>query len=168
MQWTRVTVITVDLGLCFAAAINPNHRQWQVFPDGSLLSTKEHLHASLLRSETNATQTGVDSLGIREFDGHYRANHGPVDGTKLSNELANVTHSIDQLQGNVSSVDVMRVKMDGNGDTLELLSTVVFTLTVSVWMLVAFKILSSYYPASWNTWVSAKPKPPHGVKLCGT
>lgn len=139
MQWTRVTVITVDLGLCFAAAINPNHRQWQVFPDGSLLSTKEHLHASLLRSETNATQTG-----------HYRANHGPVDGTKLSNELANVTHSIDQLQGNVSSVDVMRVKMDGNGDTLELLSTVVFTLTVSVWMLVAFKILSSYYPVLYS------------------
>eukprot|EP00435_Cladocopium_sp_Y103_P055378 s252_g18.t1 len=79
--------------------------------------------------------------------GHYG---GPVDGAKLSNELANVTHSIDQLQGNVSSVDVMRVKMDGNGDTLELLSTVVFTLTVSVWMLVAFKILSSYYPVLYS------------------
>lgn len=132
-------ITVVVLGLRFAVAINPKHRQWQVFPDGSLLSTKEHLHASLLRSETNATQTG-----------HYRKQNGPVDGEKLSNELANVTHSIDQLQGNVSSVDVMRVKMDGNGDTLELLSTVVFTLTVSVWMLVAFKVLSSYYPVLYS------------------
>lgn len=73
MQRSRVTVITVlVLGLRFAGAINPKHRQWQVFPDGSLLSTREHLHASLLRSETNATQTG-----------HYRKQNGPVDGSPM-------------------------------------------------------------------------------------
>lgn len=126
------------LALCFGCvtAIGPSHHV-QVLSDGSLLA-KDH-YASLLRSETLGHVT-------------HRGGHAPVDvqGSTFSNELSNVTQSIDHLQGNVSSVDVMRVKMDGNGDTLELLSTVIFTMTVSVWMLVAFKILSSYYPVLYS------------------
>eukprot|EP00434_Breviolum_minutum_P000827 symbB.v1.2.000728.t1/scaffold29.1/size409896/8 len=131
------------LALCFGCvtAIGPSHHV-QVLSDGSLLA-KDHYGHVLLRSET-VTGHVTENRG--------RGGHAPVDvqGSTFSNELSNVTQSIDHLQGNVSSVDVMRVKMDGNGDTLELLSTVIFTMTVSVWMLVAFKILSSYYPVLYS------------------
>lgn len=134
-------IFTLTLCFGFVTAIGPSHHDHhvQVLSDGSLFA-KDH-YASLLRSEVGASLGHV-----------HRGGHAPVDvqGSKFSNELSNVTQSIDHLQGNVSSVDVMRVKMDGDGDTLELLSTVIFTMTVSVWMLVAFKILSSYYPVLYS------------------
>jgi len=68
----------------------------------------------------------------------------------LAGELANVTNSIDHLQGDVSSAEVMRVRLDGHGDTLEIVSTIIFTMTVCVWLVVAFKILSWLYPALYS------------------
>ncbi|CAE7150602.1 unnamed protein product [Symbiodinium necroappetens] len=68
----------------------------------------------------------------------------------LAGELANVTNSIDHLQGDVSSAEVMRVRLDGHGDTLEIVSTIIFTMTVCVWLVAAFKILSWLYPALYS------------------
>ncbi|CAJ1358043.1 unnamed protein product, partial [Effrenium voratum] len=112
----------------------------QVLADGSLHSGHHAFHPfSLLRHERDREGDRV-SQGLPNDSGN----------SDLTPSLANVTNSIDHFQGNVSSADVMRVRMDGHGDTLELVSTVIFTLTVSVWMMVAFKVLSSFYPVLYS------------------
>ncbi|CAK9093065.1 unnamed protein product [Durusdinium trenchii] len=88
----------------------PHHGRFHVLPDGTLRSVKQHFYASLLRTEDRQLAVGED----------------------LPAGLENVTKSIDHIQGEVNSVQVMRVRLDGDGDTLELISTVVFTMTVSV------------------------------------
>lgn len=121
-------------------------RQVQVLSDGSVHAFS-HAHlgpsASLLRRQSIAALTGLS-----------RSTPSPSITANVSSglagELANVTNSIDHLQGDVSSAEVMRVRLDGHGDTLEIVSTIIFTMTVCVWLVVAFKILSWLYPALYS------------------
>ncbi|CAE7626020.1 unnamed protein product [Symbiodinium pilosum] len=132
---------------CAVPAFGATPRQVQVLADGSVhIFAHGHLWpaASLLRRHTVAELSGL----VRSTQSPTAAAANVSGG--LASELANVTNSLDHLQGDVSSAEVMRVKLDGHGDTLEIVSTIIFTSTVCVWFVIAFKILSWLYPTLYS------------------
>ncbi|CAE7459826.1 unnamed protein product [Symbiodinium natans] len=127
-------------------ALGATPRQVQVLADGSVHAfSHSHLwpSASLLRRQT------------ADLAGFARSTPSPTIAAAnvssgLASGLANVTNSLDHLQGDVSSAEVMHVRLDGHGDTLEIVSTIIFTMTVCVWLLVGFKVLSWLYPTLYS------------------
>eukprot|EP00930_Biecheleria_cincta_P105937 TRINITY_DN9904_c0_g2_i3.p1 TRINITY_DN9904_c0_g2~~TRINITY_DN9904_c0_g2_i3.p1 ORF type:complete len:806 (+),score=126.94 TRINITY_DN9904_c0_g2_i3:118-2535(+) len=67
--------------------------------------------------------------------------------------VGNITENITNISilnvsaaKNASIADVMRIKLDGDGDSLTLLSSAVFTLTLCAGALIVFKVLSIGFP----------------------